>query len=482
MRRLGHGLISDSLVYGLGGMASQALTIVLVPIYARQLGVANYGTVAIVNTTLTLGSMIVSLALPQAFFRSYLNEAQDDRERAGVLFVSLSLRLIVSALGLLLFWLAAIPIASGLFGGPAELTVVALIGPVIFFDTISMAPLSYLRAERRPRPYVALAFLRAVLGSALIIIGVVVLHQGVLGVVAGSAVAAFVAAAAGVALLARERRLRFTWDPRLVSHMLAFSLPLVPAAVAGWGLTLSDRYLLQAMTDRTSVGIYSAGYTVGLVINALAIQPFALAWGATYWELARRPEARQIFARVLTWFTVVSALVALTLSAAGTDAIRELLGTSFSPGRFVVPFSAFAYVLSGIYTISAVGLNLKSQTRWLPLTLGVAAIGNVALNLFLIPAFGLMGAAYSTLVSYLALAVLSGLMSQRYYPIRWQLWRVATALGLAFALAEASLLGPDQLWWRLLTILAYPPLVVLLRIVRPAELRSLLGGLRAARR
>jgi O-antigen/teichoic acid export membrane protein len=197
--------------------------------------------------------------------------------------------------------------------------------------------------------------------------------------------------------------------------------------------------------------------------------------------LARRPDARAIFVRVLTWFTVVAAFVALALSAAATDAIRELLGDAFSPGRFVVPFSAFAYVLYGVYTITATGLNLESQTRWLPLTLGVSAIANVGLNLFLIPAFGLMGAAYSTLLSYLLLALLSGLMSQRYYPVSWDLVRVPTALLLAFVLAEASLLGPDRLWWRALTVVVYPLLVLALRIVTLDELRALLGTARPRR-
>ena len=86
-------------MYGLGGVANQALAIMLVPIYARQLGIEDYGVVAILTTTLSLSTLVATLALPHAFFRSYLNETGDERGRAEVLRTTLGLRLIVSLAG-----------------------------------------------------------------------------------------------------------------------------------------------------------------------------------------------------------------------------------------------------------------------------------------------------------------------------------------------------------------------------------------------
>ena len=281
----------------------------------------------------------------------------------------------------------------------------ALIGPIVFFDTINLVPLSFLRAERRPRAYALISFSRAVLGSLLIITFVVVLGLGVIGVILGSACSALVASIAGISMLAREGRLGIGLDRRLARHMLAFSLPLVPASVAGWTLNLSDRYLIAAFIGPAAVGIYAAGYTVGLAINALAISPFTLAWGAAYWEIAKQDDARAVFGRVLTGFTALASFAALGLGALATDAFRILLPAEFEPGRFVTPFSAFAYVLYGIYTIVATGLNLESQTRRLPLIMGATAVTNVVLNLLLIPRLGYMGAAVSTILSYGMLAV-----------------------------------------------------------------------------
>ncbi len=471
-------MLRESAVYGVGGVANQALAIILVPIYARQLGLQNYGVVAIVTTTLSLCTLVTTLALPQSFFRSYLKEAESPARRAEVLRTTLGLRLLVSVAAFAVLIALALPLATVLLGGSDAWLLLGLIAPIVLFDTVNLVPLSFLRAERRPRPYAVISFGRAVIGSLLIILFVVVLDLGVTGVVLGSAGSALLAASAGLALLAREGRLGIGLDPALARHMLAFSLPLVPAAVAGWTLNLSDRYLISAFEGAAAVGTYSAGYTVGLAINALAIAPFTLAWGAAYWEIARQSDAPAVIARVLTGFTALASFAALGLAALSTDVFRILLTPEFEPGRFITPFSAYAYVLYGVFTIVTTGLNLESQTRRLPAILGATAAANVGLNLALIPLLGYLGAAVSTVLSYAMLALVAGRVSQRFYPVSWETGRVLALLALGVALSAGALLGPDHVAWRLGCIAAYPIIAIGLRVVPPSMLAPFTGLLR----
>ena len=466
-------MLGESAIYGLGGLANQALAIVLVPVYARQLGVENYGTVAIVTTTLSLTMMVVTLALPQAFFRSYFAEADSRLDRESVLRTSLGLRVVVSVVALVLFSALSVQLSVLLLGSSADWPFIALIGPIVFLDSLNLVPMALLRAERRPVPYAALAFIRAVLGSVLIIAFVVGFELGVLGVLLGSLGSALATTTIGFLMLALKGRLAVGFDRARVRGMLAYSLPLVPAAVAGWTLNLSDRYIIEAFDGRAAVGLYSAGYVVGLTINALAIAPFTLAWGATYWEIARQPDARRTIARALTGFVALASFAALAISALATDAFRTLLPPSFEAGRFVTPFSAFGHVLYGAYAVVTTGLNLESQTRRVPLLIGGAAIGSVLLNLLLVPALGYMGAAISTLGSYALLAVVSGMVSQRYYPVPWELGRVSALLVIALALAALALLGPDHTGWRLACLMAYPAIVVGLRLMPLSYLSTL---------
>lgn len=477
-RGFGARLAGDSLVYGIGGVANQAVAVLLVPIYARELGPAGVGVTGVLNATLSLSLMLVGLALPQAFFRWYLREAETHRDRDRVLRTVLGIRIAVSLAGAALVLLAAIPITALLYDG-AYLLVFSLVAVIVLFDSFNAIPLSFLRAERRPRDYVVISVARAASGTVLILGLVLVAGIGVLGVALGAAIAAGLSAAVGAWTLFRAGAVRIGLDRSLARPMLGFALPLVPAAIAGWTLNLSDRPLLQAITgDTGAVGIYTLGYTGGLVINALVIQPFALAWGAAHWEISRADDAPPTFARVLTWFLVLAAGVALLLSAIGTDAIRLLAGEAFEASRFIVPFSAFAYVLYGAHAIAASGLSITGHSRLVAASMGVAAAASIVLNLVLIPVLGMYGAAISTIAGYALLVLVSGRLSQRRYPVPWQLGRALLIVGVAAGLSAAALVGPDYVAWRLLCVAAYPAILLGLRIVRIDGARTLLAVLR----
>lgn len=467
-------LLSESAVYGLGGVAAQALGILLVPLYANALGRTNYGVLALLTTTLSLSSMVATLALPQAFFRWHFQESTTPRERQAVLDTTLGVRLAASVGGAATLATLAAPLSLLVFGSLAEVPLLLLLAPIVLCDSLASLPFSYLRAERRARAYAVLSFSRAVLGSGLAVAFVVAFGMGVVGVVLGSLIAAVVGVVASFAVVARSTRMRPAWDRRLAGPMLAFSLPLVPASIAGWALNLSDRYVLQAFEGAATVGVYAAGYTIGLALNAVVIAPFSLTWGAAYWEIARSPDAARTFARVMTGFIVLGSLAALAISALATDVVRLVFRPEFEAARLVVPFSAFGQVLYGVYTIGGTGLNVASQTRWQPVTLGVSALANVALNLALIPAFGFIGAALSTVACYAILSVSTTLLGQRYYPVPWDVRRVVAAAGLAGALAAAALLGPDHTAWRVACVAAYPPLVAALRILGRRDVDALL--------
>lgn len=471
MSRVIGRLVPDSAIYGLGGAANQTVAILLVPIYARQLGPAGVGVAAVVNSTVALALMLVSLAIPQAFFRWFLSVAHDDRARSEVLSTTMGLRVVSSLLGAIVVAIAVVPLTVLLYGSTEYVPVFLAIPVIVFFDSLNSIPLSYLRARRRARSYSIISFTRAALGTVLILGFVVGSNLGVLGIVLGSGISAAVCAGIGLFVL-RDADLRWGLNRDLARAMLAFSLPLVPAAAAGWALNLSDRYILQGLTDADTVGVYALGYTGGMVVLAFVVQPFVLAWAATSWEIAKEDDAERQYARVLTAFTVVAAFVGLAISALATDVLRLLVGPAFADSRLVVPFSAFAYVLYGVYSVVAVGLNIRSQTRWVSLAMGIAAALSIGLNLLLIPLVGMLGAALATLVAYAVLAVTTAAFGQRYYPVPWDVTRVAGTMVAGMILAAAALLGPDLLLWRMATIAVFPLVLIATRIVSPDEIRA----------
>jgi O-antigen/teichoic acid export membrane protein len=93
-----------------------------------------------------------------------------------------------------------------------------------------------------------------------------------------------------------------------------------------------------------------------------------------------------------------------------------------------VPVILLAYVMMGVYLIFLPGIYLKKKTLYVPLITGLGAVVNVLGNLFLIPRWGIMGAAWATFGGYLMMALTLFIVVQRFYPVRYQYGRLAKVI------------------------------------------------------
>ena len=73
---------------------------------------------AILTTTISISTLVATLALPHAFFRSYLKETDDERRSGRGARTTLGLRLIVSLVALAVVLALAFPLATLLLGSP----------------------------------------------------------------------------------------------------------------------------------------------------------------------------------------------------------------------------------------------------------------------------------------------------------------------------------------------------------------------------
>ncbi len=137
-------------------------------------------------------------------------------------------------------------------------------------------------------------------------------------------------------------------------------------------------------------------------------------------------------------------------------------------------------------------MNITKRTGFYPVAAGAAAAGNILANIVLIPRLGILGPAWSNVISYAVLAAVAFGFSQRFYPIRYQDGRVVRIVvaGLVAYLAAALLVpaaGPAiaGLLARGATVLVvYPAVLGLTGFFHAAELarlKSLVVALRSAR-
>jgi len=466
-----------SAIYGLGGLVSRILAVLLLPLYTRYLSPSDYGTVETLIALTTVLGILLRLGITSAFFRFYFDSA-DTAQRRLVLRTSFWFTMGMATIGLAAGLALSGEISNALFGSSddAELVAAAFVGLWAGMNYEQLTAL--FRVEER-----SVAFVTASLANILLTIGatlvlVIALEQGPLGVIVGNFTGTLLVYAALVGY--RREQLGLQFDRGLLREMNRFGTPLVPTALFLWTTNFSDRIFLVKLADTAEVGLYSVGVRIASAM-VLLLTAFRTAWPAFAYSIEDDREARRTYAFVLTYLVLLTSWVATGLALLSPWLVDWIAAPSFASSSRVVGPLAFSVVAFAGYIVVAIGVGRARRTQFNWVVTGAAAAVNVTLNLILIPPYGMMGAAVATIAAYGTMFAGMAWWAQRIYPVPYQWRRVLTAGFTAVALAVLGKLVGGGLVVALALALAYPLALLPLGFYLPAERKAIGARLRLAR-
>ena len=253
---------------------------------------------------------------------------------------------------------------------------------------------------------------------------VVALDQGPIGVIVGNFTGTLLVYAALVGY--RREQLGLQFDRGLLREMNRFGVPLIPTALFLWVTNFSDRIFLVRLADTDEVGLYSVGVRIASAM-VLLLTAFRLAWPAFAYSIEDEGEAKRTYAYVLTYLVLLTTWVAAALALLSPWIVDWIAAPAFAESSRVVGPLAFAAVAFGAYIVVAIGVGRARRTQFNWVVTGAAAAVNIALNLILIPRYGMMGAAVATIAAYATMFAGMSWWAQRIYPVPYQWRRVLTA-------------------------------------------------------
>jgi O-antigen/teichoic acid export membrane protein len=141
----------------------------------------------------------------------------------------------------------------------------------------------------------------------------------------------------------------------------------------------------------------------------------------------------------------------------------------------IVPVVILAYICYGFYVNFQVSFFLKQKTKYFAYINIAGAVTNIVSNIFLIPTLKLMGAAYATLLAYLLMAVLLYIITQRIYPIQYELKKLLkiTLISLLIFLIYSFVPIPYHLLFKFSLIVIYLLLIYFFKIFDAKEIQTL---------
>ena len=473
LRRLG----KHSAIYGLGGLVSRILAVLLLPLYTRYLSPSDYGKVETLIALTTVIGIVLRMGIHSAFFRFYF-DSKEPSDRVRVVRTSFWFTMAMATAGLAGGLLLSAPLADALFGSSddAELVMAAFVGLWAGMNYEQLT--SLFRVEERSVAFVSASIANIFLTIGATLLLVVVFEKGPIGVIVGNFTGTLIVYAVLVGY--RREQLGLEFDRGLLREMNRFGIPLIPTALFLWVTNFSDRLFLVQLSDTTEVGLYSVGVRIASAM-VLLLTAFRLAWPAFAFSIEDDREAKRTYAFVLTYLVALTTWVATGLALLSPWIVSWIAAPDFAESSRVVGPLAFSTVAFAAYIVVAIGVGRAKRTQFNWVVTGAAAAVNIGLNLLLIPDYGMMGAAIATVAAYSTMFVGMVWWSQKIYPVPYQWRRVATATAAGLALVAIGKLADAGLALALPLALAYPLVLLPLGFYLPAERRAIGARLRPAR-
>jgi len=469
-------LVKNSAIYTLGTLLSRATVLISMPVLTRYLSPEEYGILSVVSSVKGILGFFYNMGLTGSATRHYYDLDSDKQRKnyfSSLFFFLLAAGFLISSL-LITFgeWLLA-PLLKGEIPFHPYMTIAVW---TLFFQPISGLPTSLLRVKEQAPLLITLQTVRAISVMILSILLVVVAGMDASGpLLASFLTALFSSAYLLYYYLSPYLSLTFRW--KAVQESLSFGLPTVSERIGAWVLRRSDRLFLLHFVSLSAVGIYSVSYSLGFLLSAIG-SSIETAWTPFFYAVARdegEKEAQRIFSHAATYYTLVIVSIGFALAVFAPEVFRILAPQRYLAGLPAVPWIILGSVFEALYDVPSRGLYLMKKTQWIPVIILTAAAVKTGFNFALIPAWGMMGAAWATLIGYSAMIALTFYLAQRVYSIPYDYRRMAKIFVAAIGVYLICMwLSPDSLIPALLTKVAilgsYPVVLWLLGFFEATEL------------
>ena len=442
------------MIYGLSTILARIINFLFVPIYTRLLSPESYGVVTEFMAYIAVLQVVLVLGLETGCFRFANKEGVDSRKVYANAFVTV---FCISATFLALMIAFASPISSAL-GYEGYEACIRYMGGILALDSVTAILFAKLRQENKALKFAILKTVKIITETAanLVLFLWFPTHTEsaawILNFIPATPDFSYVifsifisCVVCGGLFIPDILKLSFRLDGKLLKQMLAYSIPLMVAALPGVVNDFLDRILFRyfdtnAEAWRSSLGLYQAAVKLAVIMN-LFIQMFRYAAEPFFFRRAREKDSRELYASVQEYFTAFCGLVFLGVILY-IDIIALILGPQFRSAVGVVPVMLLSYMILGMLFNVSMWYKLSGKTNmaiWITLSgLVVTAIVIVAF----MPKYSYWAAAYGHLASYVVMFAISSILGARYYPIPYRWGRLLAIFVLMGTIYGSSLLLP----------------------------------------
>lgn len=441
-------VLKHSSIYGVGNILHRLPPFILLPLYLNYLTPDDYGKKEIIALVIDFMGITLSMGIANAMARFYYDYQEEKDQNLVVSTIIISFAVIAGSV-LLVIGFFAEPISGLVVDDRGDKYLIIMAMASLWFNSLYHMACNYLRIKEKSLYYVSISILKLTIQVSLNVWFIAGLRWGIYGIFASTLISA--ALFAFLLVVPLLYKIGCTYSHQVFRAILAFSAPMVISQLMASIVHMSDRYFVKAYVNIASAGIYTLGYRLGNSINAFVNSPFQKIWNPRKFAVHKQKDARDIYARILTYYCIVQGFAAVFLISCAKDLLLFVGKPTFYTAASIAPIITVSYVLFGIQNHFSTGIMIAKQTKYF-MTINTANAGlNIILNFLLIPVYGMYGAAWATLICMAMKLVATFYFANRIYPVRWEYKRLVwITLSIAIACVACLLLNYTDLLARYL--------------------------------
>ena len=429
-------LAGQTAIYGLPSILGRVINYFLVGLHTSVFLMDEMGVVSELYGSIALILILITFGMETTFFR-FCSRSKDGTAYHAASTIVIFISLLV-ALGI-----SQNAFAFGRFiVGPTftenNVIIIQLLAAIILVDGLTAIPFARLRMENRPL-FFAFAKLTAIFANIVLQILFLLVFPDIYNGQYLPSLQEFVKVVYNpnlgieyiflanllsnlllLPILAQEFfRIRITFKWATLKPMLAYATPLVITGLAGWFVSDLDKIVVAKWSPNGlgEQGVYTQTFKLGALM-LLAIQAFRYAAEPFFFSQSEDKEAPKLFAKTLHYFVILGLLLLLAVSM-NIDWIAAIFlrKPEFRTALYLVPIIMFGKLLYGVYLNISIWFKIKDKTSYGLLFTAIGAAVSLAGNIILLPRIGMLGAAISIILSYLAMNVACYWLGKKHFPV-----------------------------------------------------------------
>lgn len=439
-------LFKQTAIYGLATVLPRMLSVFLLPLYTSVFeNASGYGEYVNIYSWIAIFNVFLAYGMETAFFRFYNKEM----DKSAVISTSLMSLLGSSLLFLVLAFLLKNSLAEWT---NIDIDFIKFTTYILVLDALAIIPFALLRANEKPAKYAIIKILNVAINLGLNVFFLLVLPKLATGTdsiydkiyrpefeIGFIFISNIIASGLTLLiLLPNYFKTSYVFDTNLWKQMLKYAAPVMIAGIAFTINEVVDKILLTEMVSKTEAGKYGACYKLALFMTLfgtafrLGVEPF-------FFSHANEEKPQKTYAQITNYFVILGSMILLFV-VVYIDILGKLLirNDTYWDAIQIVPIILLASFCLGIYHSLSVWYKITDRTKYGAYISTIGAVLTLIINIALIPKIGYMASAWATLAAYGSMMVLSYYFGKKYYPIPYNMRKIAFYGGISIIFSALS--------------------------------------------